>query len=105
MKTKIITLVLITAALASCQKKKPRDPNRPNVYMRADESAGYDRQNDNFWLWYYAFRPYGYYGSNGMYNRAGYYSSGINQSSNIGSSSFKGSVVRGGFGSGYSVSS
>jgi hypothetical protein len=105
MKTKFITLVLITAALASCHKKQPkRDWNEKTVYMRSDESADYDRQNSNFWLWYYAFRPYGYY-NNGVYSRAGYYSSGIRESSNIGSSSFKGNVVRGGFGGGgYSVS-
>ena len=110
-KTKLINLVLITATLASCHhKKKHRDWNEPNVYMRGDESAQYSNVYDNGsspWLWYYAFRPYGYY-NRGTYYHTGYYSSGISERANIGHSSFKSNVVRGGFGSGghsFSVSS
>lgn len=56
-------------------------------------------------MWYYAFRPYGYY-NNGGYHRAGYYSGGIPESSNVGRSATKSSTVRGGFGGGsFSVSS
>lgn len=102
-KTKIVTLVLITASLASCHNKKKHDWNQPNVYMRGDESAGYGRSHygGNPFLWYYAFRPYGYY-SHGSYHHTGYYSSAIPQSSNVGNSVTKSSVVRGGFGVGSS---
>lgn len=106
-KSKLISLVLITASLASCHKKKQQDWNQPNVYMRSDSSANYSQAyHGGFpWLWYYAFRPYGYYNGN-SYVHSGYYSSGIRQSSNLGHNSFKSSVVRGGFGGrGFSVSS
>lgn len=112
-KSKLITLVLITASLASCHKKKHKqDWNQPNVYMRSDPSAGYAQaygyggyDGISPWLWYYAFRPYGYYNGT-TYVHTGYYSGGINQSANIGHSGFKSSVVRGGFGGhGFSVSS
>jgi hypothetical protein len=105
-KSKLISLVLISATLASCHKKKPEWGS--NVYMRSDSTAGYDRVGSysphNPWLWYYAFRPYGtYYG--GSYHHAGYYSEAISEGANVGHSSFKSGVVRGGFGGGYSVSS
>ena len=111
-KTKFIKLVLITGLLASCNKHKENaswDDNNGGVNMRSDTSAPYTRTGyyggSNAWLWYYAFRPYGYM-NGGYYRHAGYYSSAISERSNIGSSSFKSSVVRGGFGShGYSVSS
>lgn len=109
-KSKTITLVLITSALASCHKEKPEnDWSGPKVYMRSDSTAAYTRTHHNYvlgsaLLWYYAFRPYrGYNG--GQYGRAGYYSSGIHQSSNIGRNATKSSIVRGGFGRGSSVSS
>jgi hypothetical protein len=105
-KTKSISLVLITAALASCHKQpKVNDwSDSPKVYMRSDTTAGYTYagHGTNF-LWYYAFRPYGlFYG--GRYQHAGYYSEAIAERSNIGSSAFKGSVVRGGFGGSHSFS-
>ncbi len=113
-KTKHIQLILITAALASCNQPKPKDEweSGNKTHIRADSTAPYTRVHHNSMggvgtalLWYYAFRPYGNY-NNGRYQRAGYYSGAINQSSNIGSNGFKSSVVRGGFGrSGYSVSS
>ncbi len=109
-KSKVISFALITAALASCHKEnKNNDWNTDNkkVYMRSDSTAAYSRSyfHNNGLLWYYAFRPYGYY-NNGSYSRAGYYSSGISESSNIGASSAKSSIVRGGFGGGgFSVSS
>jgi len=104
-KSKSIKLVLITAALASChhQKKESR-----KVYMRSDTTAAYSLTSGGSAggsASYYAFRPYGYY-SGGYYSRFGYYSEGISKPSNIGSNSFKGTIVRGGFGGeGMSVSS
>jgi len=105
-KSKVIALALITSALASCHKADKR--NHQNVYMRSDTTASYSHSyygsNGNYWMWYYAFRPYGYY-NNGVYSRSGYYSSGISERSNIGMSSTKSGIVRGGFGRGFSVSS
>jgi hypothetical protein len=110
-KSKIINLVLITCTLASCHKAQTseewKNENRKHVYMRGDTTASYCRNNNDFWLWYYAFRPYGYYNGN-TYIRSGYYSDAISQQANIGTNSFKSSVVRGGFGDGghgFSVSS
>lgn len=109
-KSKLVTLVLITAALASCHKKKVEDDwssGNQQVYLRTDTTANYSRAHchGNGWLWYYAFRPYGTYFGNG-YHHAGYYSNAISEHSNIGTSSAKSSVVRGGFGHGtFSVSS
>lgn len=108
-KSKYISLVLITAALASCDKKEEGwDQEGPKVYMRSDSTASYSRSHHHgigtALLWYYAFRPYGRY-NNGVYNRAGYYSGGIGERSNIGSNTGKYGIVRGGFGHGLSVSS
>jgi hypothetical protein len=113
-KTKHIQLILITAALASCNQPKPNNDwegSGGKTYVRADSTAPYSRTHRYHGsgisplLWYYAFRPYGNY-NNGSYQRSGYYSSAIHPNSNIGSNSFKSSVVRGGFGRGaYSVSS
>ena len=110
-KSRCIELVLITAALASCnQPKKDWDDNN-KVHLRSDTTAPYTRVHHGgagigtALLWYYAFRPYGNY-NNGNYQRAGYYSGGISSGSNIGSNGFKGAVARGGFGrGGFSVSS
>lgn len=109
-KTKYIELVLITAALASCNRPtKEKDWQAGSrTYLRSDSTAPYTRTHHHGgsgFLWYYAFRPYGNY-ANGSYQRAGYYSGALHESSNIGSNSFKGAVSRGGFGrGGYSVSS
>jgi hypothetical protein len=109
-KSKCISLALITAALASCHKETKNNDwntNDKKVYLRSDTTAEYSRSHfhNNGLLWYYAFRPYGYY-NNGSYSRAGYYSSGISESSNIGHSAAKSGIVRGGFGGhGFSVSS
>jgi hypothetical protein len=107
-KSKFVSLVLITAVLASCQKEEPKRDQK-KVYMRSDSTASYSHTHchSNGWLWYYAFRPYGHYdGSSGSYHRAGFYSSGISENSNIGHSTTKSNAVRGGFGkSGFSVSS
>lgn len=109
-KSKAIELVLITAALASCnQPRKEKDwEGGSRTYLRSDTTAPYTRAHHpagSAFLWYYAFRPYGNY-YNGSYQRAGYYSGALHESSNIGSNSFKGAVTRGGFGrGGYSVSS
>ena len=110
-KTKQISLVLITAALASCHQPGNSDWVNANgqhrkVYIRSDSTAPYTHMYNpaGAALWYYAFRPYGNF-AYGSYRRAGYYSSAIGERSNIGSNSVKGGIVRGGFGSGYSVSS
>jgi hypothetical protein len=112
-KSKAIQLVLITAALASCNKaKKENEWSAGNkTYVRGDSTANYTRTHHHgsgigtALLWYYAFRPYGNYNSQtGSYQRAGYYSNAIPQSGNVGSNAFKGGVTRGGFGrGGYSV--
>lgn len=109
-KSKYISLVLITAALASCDKKeKEWNADEPKVYMRSDTSANYSRSHHGMGigtalLWYYAFRPYGRY-NNGIYNRAGYYSGGISERANVGSNANKSGIIRGGFGKGATVSS
>ncbi len=111
-KSKAIQLILITAALASCnqKKKEPEWGDGAKTYVRGDSTAPYTRTHHGSGLataalWYYAFRPYGNY-RNGNYERAGYYSGAIPSRSNIGSNGFKGRVSRGGFGrGGYSVSS
>jgi hypothetical protein len=106
-KSKFISLVLITATLAACQKKQEDEDwgGTKKAYLRSDSTASYTRHHGgNAWLWFYAFRPYGIF-SNGSYRRAGYYSGGISHSSNIGSNSYKGRASRGGFGrSGFSSS-
>jgi len=110
-KSKYINLVLITAALASCNRPNKDWESGNKVYMRSDTTAPYSRAHHSnggigtALLWYYAFRPYGNY-NNGRYQRTGYYSGGINERSNIGSNISKGAISRGGFGrGGYSVSS
>jgi hypothetical protein len=106
-RSKTISLVLITAALASCNKHDPDNEwnaGDRHVYMRSDTSATYSPAYHSH-IWYRAFRPYGdyYYGS---YYRAGYYSDAISEYSNVGFNSTKSSIVRGGFGAGHmSVSS
>lgn len=97
-KSKFVSLVLITASLASCNKQKDEEwSGNSHVYMRSDTTAAYSRAHHGAGLWFFAFRPFGGY-YNGNYRRGGYYSSGISHSANIGSNSFKGAVTRGGFG-------
>jgi len=107
-KTRHIKLILITAALASCQHPNNEWQNGNRTYIRSDSTAPYSHAyhpGAGLLLWYFAFRPYGNY-YNGGYRRAGYYSDAISERSNIGGNSFKGSVIRGGFGRGsFSVSS
>jgi hypothetical protein len=107
-KSRQIQLVLITAALASCNQPKKDWEGSSRTYLRSDSTAPYSRAHygGGGFLWYYAFRPYGsFYGN--RYNRAGYYSGALHQSSNIGNNGLKSGIVRGGFGrtGGYSVSS
>ena len=107
-KSQIVTLALVSAALASCHKIDKHHPGDKNVYMRSDTTASYSHAytNMNMLLWYYAFRPYGYYNSYGGYTRYGFYSDGISEHSNVGTSASKASISRGGFGGeGGSVSS
>ena len=111
-RSKQVSLILITAALASCNR--PRNPDWVNangqhrrVYIRSDSTAPYSVMHHpaGALLWFYAFRPYGSYNYFGIYRRVGYYSSAISERSNIGLSAEKSGIVRGGFGRGYSVSS
>lgn len=125
-KSKIVGLVLISSALASCHKEEPLNSYQPqNVYMRSDTTAAYSKAHYQGGtghhggaplLWWYAFRPYGSFNSNGGYSHAGYYSSGISEKSNLGHNSSKisfgsnapssSSSSRGGFGrSSFHVSS
>ena len=97
-KSGFIRLVLVSAALTSCSEHKS-DPEK-RVFMRSDTTATYSRVHGGTigGGGYYAFRPYGIFSGN-SYRRAGYFSSAINEHSNIGTNAFKGTVVRGGFGS------
>ena len=106
-KSKYIELVLITAALASCNRPSDDWEGGSKTYVRSDTTAPYSRtrHHGGSALWFYAFRPYGNL-HNGSYQRAGYYSGAIHKASNIGTNGYKGAVARGGFGRGsYSVSS
>ena len=110
-KSKVVNLVLITAALATADKLDAQNgagsdwDKQPEkkVYMRSDSTAQYSRTHHHYGgvgsalLWYYAFRPYGSHSSYG-YNRTGYYSRGIASRSNIGTSPVKSTISRGGFG-------
>ena len=112
-KSKFVSLVLISAALASCNKTEKEnygasgdwgDKNEKKVYMRSDTSATYTRTHHHgsgigmALLWFYAFRPYGSY-NNGMgYQRAGFYSGNLHSTSNVGRNVTKSGIVRGGFG-------
>jgi hypothetical protein len=98
-KSKIVSLVLITAALASCNKTEEDGDwgGNKKVYVRSDSTASYSHHSGGAWLWFYAFRPYGYY-SGGMYHRSGYYSGGIGHSANVGNNASKSRAARGGFG-------
>ena len=102
-KSKIVALVLITSALASCSKT-PKEQEKRKVNMRSDSTAGYTRVNTqghsgggSSHMWFYSFRPYGMY-DNGVYRRSGFYSGGVSESSNIGRNATKSSAIRGGFG-------
>lgn len=110
-KSKLVSLVLITSALASCNKSNKETGKKSNVYMRSDTTANYSRSQHHHGnsglMWFYAFRPYGHFSStDGSYHRSGFYSSGISEKSNVGFNSSKHNTIRGGFGrSGFSVSS
>jgi hypothetical protein len=110
-KSKIVSLALITAALATCDKVEAQngasgswdenaDKSDKKVYMRSDTTAKYTRTHHSggsTWLWFYAFRPYGI-GSGLGYQRQGFYSGSIAKSSNIGANPTKAGIARGGFG-------
>ncbi|MFN4008029.1 MAG: hypothetical protein ACK4HE_11005 [Chitinophagaceae bacterium] len=112
-KSKHIELVLITAALASCNQPKYKNnewESGNKTYVRADSTAPYTRTHyhgGGIGPWFYAFRPYGQYNSfQNSYRKAGYYSNAISEKSNIGYNNNKFGIVRGGFGrSAYSASS
>jgi hypothetical protein len=99
-KSKAITLVLISAALASCNKKKENNDweGGSKTYVRSDSTARYSHTHfGSGLLWFYAFRSFGGF-NNGVYSRQGYYSNAIPHSSNVGFNSRKAGISRGGFG-------
>jgi hypothetical protein len=74
-KSKTISLVLISAALASCDRQL-YDLEHDDVYLRTDSDSVYTKVNTYNWfneLWYYSFRPYGYYNGAYMNMNNGYY--------------------------------
>ena len=93
-KSKYISLVLISAALASCDRQlrdtgdgEIADGEPKNVYMRSETTEQYDPVYPyyNNMLWYYSFYPsYGvYWGGYGGYypgywHHWGHYGSGFN---------------------------
>ncbi|MGS4346411.1 hypothetical protein ACKUSY_12610 [Myroides odoratus] len=108
--SKAVSLVLITATLASCSKPTETKEEQQRVYMRADSSAPYTEVTDQYnqqrsgggmgmgsaLLWYMAFRPM-------MGGGMGYTSPGISPQSNVGtntakSDAYKKQTARGGFG-------
>ena len=111
-KSKAISLVLITAVLASCNKKETINDwdnagKGSKTYVRGDSTAPYARRNHSglgsALLWFYAFRPmYGY--NNGVFGRSGFYSGGISNRSNFGTNSSKSAIFRNGFGRSSSIS-
>jgi hypothetical protein len=109
-KSKLVNLVLITAALATAEQVAAQsgasagwdETADKKVYMRSDTTAPYTRTHHHgglgtALLWYYAFRPYGSMGING-YQRTGFYSQNLNPRSNVGSNPMKSHIARGGFG-------
>ena len=103
-KSKFISLVLITAVLASCgQSQREIKAKEQKVYMRADSTAPYQQAHTHRYthgssfLWFYAFHAFGSY-RNGSFARSGYYSSGLGSRANTGANYAKSSVIRGGFG-------
>lgn len=109
--SKAVSLVLITATLASCSKPTETKEEQQRVFMRADSSAPYTEVTDQYQqqrssgggmgmgsalLWYMAFRPM-------MGGGMGYTSPGISPQSNVGtnaakSEAYKKQTARGGFG-------
>lgn len=109
-KSKLVSLVLITATLASCNKTESQQgasgdwdaKTDKKVYMRSDTTAHYTRTHHygvgSALLWYYAFRPYGSSRYGNGYSRTGFYSRGLSKTSNVGSNAVKSTISRGGFG-------
>ncbi|MBL0145436.1 MAG: hypothetical protein IPP48_06415 [Chitinophagaceae bacterium] len=96
-------LVLITAALASCnQNNTPTDWENGNggkTYLRSDSTAPYARSHyHGGGMWFYAFRPMYSYNTNGFFTRNGFSSNAIPMASNYGTNYSKSRAVRGGFG-------
>lgn len=103
--SKMVSLILISSALASCSK--PQQEEKQKVYMRADSTAPYTEVTQEYsrnngmgmgtaLLWYMAFRP--------MMGGNGYMSNGIATKSNVGTNqaknnAMKAQTARGGFGS------
>ena len=104
----VVSLLLITSVLASCNKPKAEQEEiAQKVYMRADSTAPYTEVTQNYQnqnrsggigntlLWYMAFRHLG--------GGLGYANGGLNQRSVFGNNSAKATaynkaISRGGFG-------
>jgi len=96
-KSKVIQLVLVATIISACDNRNSVPEKR--VFMRSDTTAYYSHAHGfGPYGFFYAFRPYGIYRAN-SYTRAGYYSTAIHPEANVGTNAFKGTVVRGGFGS------
>ena len=79
-KTNYIQLVLITAALASCNRyfNQPESPEYQEVYPQAEAPdstnscpVAPDNLPPDYYTWYYGFQPYGVYVD--AFNLDGYY--------------------------------
>jgi hypothetical protein len=104
-KSQFIKLVLVAAALNSCNSNNQWEEPQKKIYMRSDSTAKYSHVQGGFHGGYLPFIAYGIWRNN-QYARAGYFSSALPQSANIGTNPFKSNIVRGGFGSSvYKVSS
>ena len=96
-KSKCIQLVLVTGILAACSSPKSNQQvGNQRLHMRTDTAGRYTHAHGG--MGYYAFRPFGFYGSSG-YQRSGYYNNSLHSSSSAHTP-----VSRGGFGrSGFHV--
>jgi len=104
-KTRVIQLILITAALASCNRPLYQQDSRQDFLTGElpDSTNACPMTPDNlppdYYAWYYSFRPYGsFFGDPYWIN--GYYSFFVYGSRRRGGANggFFGHVVRAGFG-------
>lgn len=90
-KSKIVNLVLVSSVLVSCSKQVEKEKTQ-KVYMRSDSTAHYTQiHNSHPGIWYYAFRPYGYYHGSSYYH--GHYSNSLHESSNLGNNHSKTTAI------------
>ncbi len=104
-KTRVIQLVLLTAALASCNRplyqqssrQDPREGDQPDSTNACPMTP--DNLPPDYYAWYYSFRPYGIY-SGDPYWINGYYSFFVYRPRRRAGATggFFGPIVRAGFG-------